>query len=164
MHPDLTLHTLTEGDYDDLCDFFQRNDIPKTTRDFNPFPLTDDTAKDLISPDRNDRFYLMRLDGRVVGMCMLRGWDEGYEVPSFGVLIDREWRGRGIGRFLTRFSVAEAERLDCPAIRLSVYADNEPARTIYESEGFEEVERSQVTVQGEQRERIVMKRPLSDGE
>jgi RimJ/RimL family protein N-acetyltransferase len=29
----------------------------------------------------------------LIGIFMLRGWDEGYEIPSFGVLIDDKYRG-----------------------------------------------------------------------
>ena len=29
----------------------------------------------------------------LAGVFMLRGWDAGYEIPSFGVLIDEKYRG-----------------------------------------------------------------------
>lgn len=33
----------------------------------------------------------------LIGVFMLRGWDDGYETPSFGVVIDEKYRG---GAFL----------------------------------------------------------------
>jgi ribosomal protein S18 acetylase RimI-like enzyme len=37
---------------------------------------------------------------RIVGYGMLRGWDEGYSVPSLGILVRAEACGQGIGKLL----------------------------------------------------------------
>lgn len=160
MGRSLCVRTAEPADEDALGVFLEQNDDSETVRHFNPFPLEPATAERLVDAERDDRFYVLELADDLVGLMMLRGWDEGYEVPSFGVLVDRGHRDRGLGRFLTDFAIAESRRLGCPAIRLSVYGDNDRARAIYESRGFEEVERESVTVDDESRERIVMRRPL----
>ena len=68
---------------------------------------------------------------------MLRGWTDGYEVPSFGVLVDAKHRGKGLGRQLMRFAIDEARNLGCHELILSVYGSNEDAIGLYSSFGFE---------------------------
>jgi ribosomal protein S18 acetylase RimI-like enzyme len=79
-----------------------------------------------------------------VALSLLRGWDEGYVVPSFGILVDGEWRGRGIGSALTDFTLGEARTLGASRIRLSVYASHELALHLYLDRGFVEDSRSRV--------------------
>ena len=52
---------------------------------FDPFPLTDETARRLACEPRLDRYYVAEVSSELIGLSMLRGWDEGYEIPSFGV-------------------------------------------------------------------------------
>src|SRR5205807_2716816 len=97
------------------------------------------------------------LDGeRMIGMTMLRGWDKGYEVPSFGIMIDREHRGRGLGRCMTELTIDAAREQRCRQIRLSVYASNPRAERLYRRLGFVEVERVPRTECSRPDERIVM--------
>jgi ribosomal protein S18 acetylase RimI-like enzyme len=67
---------------------------------------------------------------------MLRGWDEGYSVPSFGVAVGSAYRGRGIGRGLLLYAIEYARKRGAPAVMLKVHLDNASARHLYESEGF----------------------------
>jgi len=68
---------------------------------FDPFELTAERAQLIVSSTSRDRFYLAWLDSELVAMSMLRGFDAGYAVPSFGILVDRRHRGRGVGRRVT---------------------------------------------------------------
>src|SRR5262245_34387391 len=102
---ELTVARLRPADAAELGALFVRNDVAEITRGFHPFPLTAERARALVAEASLDRFYGARDgDGRLVGFSMLRGWNEGYEVPSLGVLVDREQHGRGIGRRLTRWT------------------------------------------------------------
>jgi ribosomal protein S18 acetylase RimI-like enzyme len=82
-------------------------------------------------------------------------------VPSFGVVVDSELQGRGIGARLTDFTIAEASRLGSPSVRLSVYASNPVAMAMYERRGFREVERQPIERDGSRDERIVMIKALA---
>lgn len=129
---------LTEADGDDLSAFFVANDVPETTRLFHPFPLTEATARRLASAGGGDHFFATRLDGRIVAFSMLRGFDEGFDIPSFGILVDRHHRGCGIGRAVTEAAAAAAVRLGCDRIRLTVEPENTTARRLYADVGFED--------------------------
>jgi ribosomal protein S18 acetylase RimI-like enzyme len=152
----LVMRRLGPPDADALGSFLAANDLPELKRRFNPFPLTRATALSLLGAERSDRFYGGFVGDAWAAFAMLRGWDEGFDVPSLGVLVDRQWQGRGIGGWITDFAIDEARRLKCRRVRLSVYASNDAALRIYVRRGFLEVSREPVEVQGEPDERIVM--------
>jgi ribosomal protein S18 acetylase RimI-like enzyme len=54
------------------------------------------------------------------------------------VVVHSGYRGQGIGRKLTQAAVAEASKLGAREVILQVYADNSPARHLYDSLGFQE--------------------------
>jgi len=91
---------------------------------------------------------------------MLRGWDEGYSIPSFGILVDHRFHNCGVGTRMTQFAIAEALGLGCEQVRLSVYASNEVALRLYGSLGFEERARKSVLVMGQPDEKIIMVKDL----
>jgi ribosomal-protein-alanine N-acetyltransferase len=144
----------------ELGRFFEENNRPQVTRQFHPFPLTVQGALDILSAERFDRFYVATTGPRIVAFCMLRGWDEGYDVPSFGILVDYRVYGRGLGRQVTEFAIAEARRLGSAHVRLTVYASNHHAVRLYESLGFAEVQRERVLVAGQSDMKITMLKRL----
>src|SRR5690348_1954921 len=58
----------------------------ESVRYFHPHPLTVEFAASLCGRPGHlrDRYFGMWRQGSLAGYAMLRGWDEGYEVPSFG--------------------------------------------------------------------------------
>jgi RimJ/RimL family protein N-acetyltransferase len=85
---------------------------------------------------RRDLYFAAFLGERLVGYAMLRGWDEGYGVPSFGVAVGAPYRGRGIATSLLRYAIQRAREVGANSVMLKVNVDNPAARPIYESEGF----------------------------
>lgn len=73
----------------------------------------------------------------MAGYVMLRGWDAGYVVPSFGVCVLPRFQGIGVGRTLLRKAVEVAIQRGAPAVRLKVYPDNTVAIGLYGHEGFQ---------------------------
>lgn len=134
--------------------FFRRNFRPEITESFTAFAL-DETQADQIAAHRGkDRYFLFFDSGIPVGFWMLRGWDEGYEVPSFGVFVDYEHQGKGLGREMVREAIRVARQMMSPAVRLTVYRNNTRAVGLYLSEGF--------TISGDpQAEKLVMLKTLS---
>jgi ribosomal protein S18 acetylase RimI-like enzyme len=139
-----------------LTDFLARNDRPEITRTFHPFPLTAATAALIVQTNRKDRFFVAEAGRTLVGLAMLRGWDEGYVVPSFGIVIDHARRGTGIGQQLMRFTIDQAVRMDVDRVRLTVYASNQRGLALFQRIGFREVSRHDVVVCGEQDEKVTM--------
>jgi ribosomal-protein-alanine N-acetyltransferase len=144
------------GDGEMLARFFAGNRAPSASRSFDPFELTAERAQLIVSGSSRDRFYLAWLEKELVAMSMLRGFDEGYAIPSFGILVDRRHRGRGIGRKVTIWTLDAAREQRCQAVRLTVYASNSAAVALYRSLGFVEHGRAAVERHGSHDERIVM--------
>ncbi len=131
-----------KADFEDLAALFENNNVESVTRFFTPFTLTRETAQEIAQGEHRDRYYLGLADDRIIGFSMLRGWDEGYDVPSFGMFIDRQHQARGYGQQLLDLTIAAARQLGCEHIRLSVSTGNRPAYHLYQSRGFKEITRS----------------------
>jgi ribosomal protein S18 acetylase RimI-like enzyme len=119
-----------------LACFFERlraNDIEKV---FHPHPLTADQASKCAVYRGLDFYCVLAQDTAVLGYGMLRGWDEGYEVPSLGIVVDPSVQGRGYGRLLMEFLHANARLRGANRVRLKVYPDNVRAVALYRSLGY----------------------------
>jgi perosamine synthetase len=156
----VVLRPLAPTDEDALASLFERNDTPDTRRRFDPFPLTRATARDLCAHGGRDGYYVAERDGRIVGLSMLRGLDDGWDVPSFGIVVDRECHGRGVGGRLTDYTIERARADGAPKVRLSVYASNEVAASMYMRRGFVEESREVVHREAGEMTRLVMLKEL----
>ena len=105
---------------------------------FHPYPMTRQQARNITRTAASGRYIYFGafVGGRLAGFAMLRGWDEGYAVPSFGVAVDLGYRSRGIGRILLRHAIRRARDRGAKAMILKVHGGNPGARQLYESEGF----------------------------
>ena len=74
--------------------------------------------------------------GQVLSYGMLRGWDEGYEIPSLGILVRADVRGAGLGDLTMRLLHLAARRRGARRIRLTVYERNHRAISLYVSLGY----------------------------
>ena len=144
-----------------LTRLLEDNNREEITGHFHPFPMTRETAEKLCLGHFKDRYYISFLDGAMVGFAMLRGWDEGYEVPSFGVFVDHRYRGLGLGRVLTDYAMIDAKLKGCSKVRLTVYESNVRGWRLYTSLGFQEQSRDQIDRRGQPDKRIVMVKSLS---
>lgn len=142
---------------DALVELFERNAVASITAGFDPFALSATKARWIALRHHADAYYLAICREQLVGMSMLRGFDEGYEIPSFGIFVDHLRHGEGIGRRLTAWTIDQARLQGCPAVRLSVYSDNPVARGLYASLGFIEQERCAADRGGTRVEKIVMR-------
>jgi RimJ/RimL family protein N-acetyltransferase len=80
------------------------------------------------------------LGGRVVGQCTVarvgRAPDaENGHVGELGIMVERGYRGRGVGHALLKAALARS-RGRFEVVRLGVHSDNVGARRLYESFGF----------------------------
>ncbi len=141
---------------DALVDLFVRNAVPTLTDNFDPFPLIPSEAKRIAHEPGGNAYYIAFSDGLAVAFSMLRGFDQGYEVPSFGIFVDQDHHGLGIGRKLTAWTIEQARLRGCPAVRLSVYSTNTAAKRLYESLGFSEQAREPIERAGRTEEKVVM--------
>jgi ribosomal protein S18 acetylase RimI-like enzyme len=117
---------------------------------FDPYPLTREEAAFLTNlPEKSrNRYYLAELGETAVGVSMLRGWDEGYEIPTWGGCIHPKFRGRGLGQQLFLHGIDEAVREGAERLRLTVYKDNARAIHIYRKYGFQFSELNEIKLVG----------------
>jgi len=61
-------------------------------------------------------------------------------VGTFGIIIAKEWRGKGIGHFLMEKAIEEAKKniVELHIITLGVFSNNPVAKKMYEKMGFKE--------------------------
>ena len=119
-----------------LAEFFRVLRRAGDDKTFHPHPLTDEEAKRLAQYSGKDLYYVLVEGDKVLGYGMLRGWDEGYEVPSLGIVIHPSVRGMGLGKLFMHFLHAAARRRGASKIRLKVYPDNTTAVTMYQELGY----------------------------
>jgi len=77
----------------DLIAVFMRSQPPEYLRFFYAFGSDESAISHMLSAVRRNIYSGVFWQANLIGIFMLRGWDEGYEVPSFGVLIDKNYRG-----------------------------------------------------------------------
>jgi [ribosomal protein S18]-alanine N-acetyltransferase len=123
-----------------LAAFFEENNRPEVTKNFHPFPLDAESAHRICAEPRRDRYFAAWDYAEIAGLAMLRGWDEGYDVPSFGIIVDHRRHGKGYGKALTSHALELARQLGCERVRLTVHADNPRAVALYEKAGFKTTE------------------------
>ncbi len=103
---------------------------------FHPHPFTAGEATRLCSYTGQDLYLVAVSDGTVLAYGLLRGWDEGYEIPSLGIAVHPSARGTGLGASFMQYLHAAATTRGAKAIRLKVYADNLRAKALYERLGY----------------------------
>jgi glycosyltransferase involved in cell wall biosynthesis/ribosomal protein S18 acetylase RimI-like enzyme len=151
---------LIASDFAAVAGLFETNDVPDVTSTFDPFPMTRASAEQLMLQPRRDRFFGAFCDGTLVAFSMLRGWDDGFEIPSFGIFVDASSQGRGVGAQLTDWTIEQARLAGARKIRLSVYGSNDRAIRIYDRLGFMVESRTPIDRNGVPDERIVMTKEL----
>jgi ribosomal-protein-alanine N-acetyltransferase len=103
---------------------------------FRPHPFTAEAIDQLVGRHGEDIYCLLVDRGTVLGYGMLRGWDEGYEVPSLGIAIHPAARGRGLGRLLMELLHGMARQRGAQRVRLRVREDNSAAIRLYSELGY----------------------------
>jgi RimJ/RimL family protein N-acetyltransferase len=75
-------------------------------------------------------------DGRIVGMIHIEASRHGF--GEFGMLVDRGWRGRGVGSALVQAVVDRARGQGLHKLCLEVFPHNAAAVALYRKCGFTE--------------------------
>jgi ribosomal protein S18 acetylase RimI-like enzyme len=93
------------------------------------------------NPWTHDRASLVAVHGeRVIGHLDVtrEGGSVTRHVASIGMAVARDWRGRGVGSALMTEAILWAREAGVEKLALSVYPDNEVARSLYRKFGFQE--------------------------
>lgn len=135
-YPSLEVVRLAPEWQEGLQQFFQDLKASGGEVFFSPHPADADSIRRIAAHDDKDLYYLLVEHGAVLGYGMLRGWDEGYQIPSLGLAIHPSARGQGLGKMLMDFLHLLASRRGADKVRLRVRANNEKALSLYKSLGY----------------------------
>lgn len=107
---------------------------------FTPFSFEAESLESRLSMVKKDRYWGIRWEGELAGFFMLRGFDEGYERPSFGIFIAESFSRYGLGKLGLYYALSWCRLNGIKAVMLKVHPDNIYARRIYEEAGFQFLE------------------------
>ena len=93
-------------------------------RFFYAFSFEEADIARLLSARERDVYSGVFWRGRLAGVFMLRGWDAGYEVPSFGVLIDERHRGGAFMRLALDMAKMICRLSGAPRLMAKIHPDN----------------------------------------
>jgi len=119
-----------------LRTFFRALRADPASAHFHPHPFTDGEAERVCTSAGKDLYLAAAVNGEVRAYGMLRGWDEGYAIPSLGIAVHPSARGTGLGAAFMQYLHAAAAARGAKTIRLKVYADNMRAKALYERLGY----------------------------
>lgn len=131
----LECHRLTASWSGPLFEFLRSLEDSGDDRWFRPHAFTKQVV-DSLSEEREDLYYVLVEGGAVIGYGLLRGWREGFQIPSLGIAIASSARSQGIGRAFMHFLHAAARRRGSVKIRLRVHEENAAAVAMYASLGY----------------------------
>lgn len=127
---------LVPGDFAEACRFFAAiREDPDRAR-FRPHGFDDENARRVTGHAGADLYAGAFNGSRMIAYGMLRGWNEGHTVPSLGIYVHRDFRGRGAGRWMLERLHASAAELGATSVRLTVDRDNRGAVRLYEAIGY----------------------------
>lgn len=118
-----TVRPLEIDDARDVADLLQRQP-PEYSRFFYAFASSEPAIAALLAARVKDCYAGLYWNGAMVGFYMLRGWDAGYEVPSFGILIDDKHRGGSFMRISLDIAKMTARLAGAPRLMAKIHPDN----------------------------------------
>jgi GNAT superfamily N-acetyltransferase len=137
--PRLIIRPCAEGDPPAIAELLARSDA-EYVRYFHPFAFDAATiAAHLVRAERDQWFLLEIYEGggfRAAGFYMLRGLDEGFADPMYGVFIAKEFSGRGLARLTLAHAEAQCRLNGWTRLLLKVDPQNARAHCLYQAAGF----------------------------
>lgn len=133
--------------YDLVNDYFEKHEnycYPNWQK--GKYPILEDARRAF----NNQTLYILKAEGVIVGSMIInhsqhpeyRKIPWTLQVPDESVMtmhtvvVDPEYRGRGLGEKLVRFGIDFCKNFGAKTIRLDTHYKNIPARRLYEKCGF----------------------------
>jgi RimJ/RimL family protein N-acetyltransferase len=110
---------------------------PEYLKHFTAFELTLESFTAILAKAVNDKYFGIFFSDKIVGFYMLRGFDEGYDIPSYGVLIFSKFSNNGLSKLTLYHAFSMCKLNNISTLMLKVRPDNKFAKKLYESLGFD---------------------------
>jgi len=101
-----------------------RTQPPDYARFFYAFGSDEEEIARILAGRKRDVYSGIFWQGDLAAVFMLRGWDAGYEVPSFGVLVDVKHRGRAFMRISLDVAKLICRLSGAPRLMAKIHPDN----------------------------------------
>jgi len=102
---------------------------------FRPFDFTPEGIRMAVK-EGDEHWVVTTQRSCVVAYGMLRGWADGYLVPSLGVAVDDQYRRGGLATAMMLFLHYRARERGCTRVMLHVDEENTGAQALYRSMGY----------------------------
>ena len=109
---------------------------PEYMQYFTPFSFDAETLRTILSKRRNDRYWGVFVGDAIAGFFMLRGFDAGFAIPSYGVWISSLYHGQGLVKLTLLYAEIFCKINGIASIMLKVAPGNHIAKKIYDTSGF----------------------------
>jgi RimJ/RimL family protein N-acetyltransferase len=133
------VRALLPDDAERVCALL-RTDPPAYWRHFARFHAAYARAPErlagAIASARRDRYWGLVSGPALAGFFMLRGFDEGFDRPAFGVYVGAPYAGQGLAKQALDHALRWCEANGVARVMLKVAAANERAYSAYLSAGF----------------------------
>ena len=119
-----------------LTEFFGVIDRDRNSTHFHPHAFSQSDAIRISNYVGKDLYLVLVVGKKILGYGMLRGWDDGYDIPSLGIVIHPEARKMGLADPFTRYLHMNAKWMGAKDVRLKVHIDNFSALKLYKNLGY----------------------------
>ena len=92
-----------------------------------------------LSEKKIDKYFGLFLNDDIIGFYMLRGFDAGYEIPSYGVWISSKYSNKGLSTLTLYHAFSICKLKNIKTLMLKVHPENTVAKKLYEKFGFVKV-------------------------
>ncbi len=97
----------------------------KDPKDYNkhfiPFEFTHNKLESILSKTVRDLYIGIFVNKKIAGFFMLRGFDEGYEIPSYGVWISSQYSNKGLAKLTLQHAISTCLLAGIKKIMLKVH-------------------------------------------
>jgi RimJ/RimL family protein N-acetyltransferase len=107
-----------------LIAVFLRTQPPEYLRFFYAFEADEAALAQMLMASEKDVYSGVFWQEKLIGIFMLRGWDAGYEVPSFGVFIDEKYKGGTLMRLTLDMAKIISRLAGAKKLMAKIHPDN----------------------------------------
>jgi len=133
----LEYRKISEVDSGKLLKFF--SEIVENQDDifFHPHAFDKETVEYIcVNYKGKDLYYVIYLNFDIVGYGILRGWDEGYDIPSLGIILSKKIRGSHISKNFMEFLHLVAKNKGSKSIRIKFNNKNVAIKSLAKKLGY----------------------------
>ncbi len=131
----LSIRPLESGDAPRLSAMLRAQQT-EYARFFHPFNFDERTIARVLADNRQDVYAGVYLREQLVVFFMLRGWDEGFEIPAFGILVDEKHRGDGLEMLSLETAKVICKLRGASRMMLKMHPENISAKAVARKIGF----------------------------